>query len=346
MFFPFTHRQVGLGAAAAIRAVTPAIAAGLSYRNLKWLSSRSSEIYAADESIRKNNHDHGATGTTTRRGGFPGRFDPPTARAVPGRDAYLMPRRNYKRSRSGYGYGRRRNGYRKKRRTRRQRRRPGGLMYLTSGPIGERNMGGKFTSFTQSSLLSGTFNTSNIDPDTPIDCLSVVDQGFGAQQRMGRNMLIKNISINFQLKSISKEEQIAPETRQAQVRIILFVDHNTNGAQAGGALLMEAGGITSQYNLENVGRFTVLEDKTVTIVQTILIGQGANNFSASSTNKLFHMGFNFSPYLKIRYKTDNTSGQISGVTDNSIHLIAVHNSNGFLLTLDYDARIRFLDGAA
>lgn len=361
MFFPFRPRDVGLGIAAGIRAVTPAIQSWLSYRDLKWTSGRSKDIYAAQEEIVEHGYpiighslgkSHGTTWTGRR--GRTSLYAGTGIRRIPhpSRDAATMPRRYYKRDSRYYGgSGRRRNGYRSKRKTRRQRKRTSGRMYLNTGPISERRIGGKFIDFQiANQAISAIWTGANLDPALPIGCFSVAVQGVGGQERMGRNMKIKEISINGLLSSVAKKGFPEASARQVQVRLILFVDHNTNGAQPLAANIMETAtlpaDILAHYNLEGVGRYTILEDKTYTLIQTVESEGAPNAFATSSSNKTFHMGFTFGPYMKVRYQIGNPAAAISAVIDNSIHLIGVNNSPSFEVDLTYNARLRFVDGQA
>lgn len=345
---------VGQAIATGIRVATPAVQSWLSYRNLKWISGRGSEIYAAEETLRENNGEHASFAKTwTGRRGRASFLTGAGIRtiAVPARDAGTMPRRYYKKGRNNGGYGRRRNGYRKRRATRRQRKRTGGLMYLNSGPIGERRIGGKFVDFAiANQVISAIWTGSNLDPAAPVSCLSVALQGVGGRERMGRNMKIKHISVNGLISAVAKELGATPLARQVQVRIILFVDHNTNGAVPLAANVMETFGlpaaVLAHYNLEGVGRYTILSDKTITLVQTVMAEQSGATFAASSANKTFRCGFAFNPYLKVRFQIDNPAAALSAVIDNSIHIIAVHDSTGFEVEMTYNARLRFVDGNA
>ncbi len=139
--------------------------------------------------------------------------------------------------------------------------------------------------------------------------------------RIGRNIVLKKIMFKGELNLISQSGVDAVFDSNDHVRLILYLDKQTNGAVASIADILETTGVGSQNsfrNLANSKRFVILYDKKWTLHANISEGVGATFQSSSLTLPVeFFMNVN----LPIEF--DSTTGSISEMQSNNIGFIAV-----------------------
>ncbi len=115
------------------------------------------------------------------------------------------------------------------------------------------------------------------------------------------------------------------------VRLIMYIDKQTNGAQAAVTDILEASDILSFRNLANTNRFTVLCDKVVTM-----------NIPAGSGNGTTYKHPSMERWVNI-YKKVNVPIEYSGVTgviteieSNNIGILMITANS----TIDINSRVR------
>ncbi len=164
---------------------------------------------------------------------------------------------------------------------------------------------------------------------------------------MGRNMTITSIHIKGTLAWAAAQGAASPLSDRVQVRLVLAVDHQTNGVSMTGPGLFDpdtTNNINSFRNLENSGRFTILHDKLYHVGR-YQIGEGAADFFASSAGqKQFAINRKFKKGLKVRFSIGTTTGVIGNIQDNSMHMLGLVNVSNFAVLLSYTCRIRYLSG--
>lgn len=188
------------------------------------------------------------------------------------------------------------------------------------------------------------WNGTSCDPATS-STLFYPTLGTNAAQRVGRIVSVKSIYVRAHLKwspgSSANAVLIVPPT----VRVLLFVDKQTNGVQAQGNDLMYPGPppIVTTQSPQNVGRFIMLKDKTIQFSDP--------NFGiATSINKggltrYLVFNYKFKKPLVIKFNSLN-NGQVSDISDNSFHIFAGSDIDptGYIpVTLSYVARITYVD---
>lgn len=174
---------------------------------------------------------------------------------------------------------------------------------------------------------------------TTVNCLSAVAQGDGESQRDGRIYYITRLSVKGEINIAAIESTTAP-LADRQARIVILWDSSTNGTEVVATDVMDGGqtrDIYSWRNLQEIGRFKVLYDRTLTIRQ-IQTNEGAANLFAGG---LALRNFSFSHNFKkpIRVVTTGTAGTVAEMSDNSLSLIGVADSA--TITLSYQARLRY-----
>ncbi len=207
--------------------------------------------------------------------------------------------------------------------------------------------GKKFADFELgSTVLSETWTGSELDPGASVLCLSAVAQGTGAEVRTGRTILIHSLYIRAKFTIGGTESQAAPLPSDSFVRLIVFLDTQTNGVQAQGEEVMEIVGgdnILAFRNLENTDRFRILKDKSLRLDRGFQNEGAVNLFATNSASFQCNFFIKFKKPLKVRFTIGTTTGVIANVTDNSLHLIGVRSDNGFSVDILYKARIRFTE---
>ncbi len=153
------------------------------------------------------------------------------------------------------------------------------------------------------------------------DSINKVAQNTSETGRIGRNIVLKKIMFKGELNLQSQSGVDAVFDSNDHVRLILYLDKQTNGAIAAVADILETTGVGSQNsfrNLANSKRFVILYDKKWELHANISEGVGATFQSAAVTVPVeFFMNVN----LPIEF--DSTTGGISEMQSNNIGFIAV-----------------------
>ncbi len=169
------------------------------------------------------------------------------------------------------------------------------------------------------------------------DSMNKIAQGVTESQRVGRKCSIKSIYWKYRVDMPEVDEVASPNTTE-QVRVILFLDKQCNGATATAAgILEEAGEVHSFRNLANQGRFTILHDKLTTMNWRTLASSSAGNVSSAEviTEHVFYKKCNFP------IEFDSTTGAITEIRSNNIGVLLVSKvgTGGFMSKM----RLRFSD---
>ena len=167
--------------------------------------------------------------------------------------------------------------------------------------------------------------------------LSVPAQGDSASQRDGRKYKIHQLKLRGEVFKNSVESQMAP-IQTEYIRIICYLDKQTNAAAATATDLMQTATIFSEKNIENDSRFTFLMDKIITVNPQAMSEGSANAFAG--TGQALHWEFtkNFKTPILVNCGV-GTTANVSAVVDKNIGVIAI-SSNGSVY-LSYESRIRF-----
>jgi len=182
---------------------------------------------------------------------------------------------------------------------------------------------------------------SELDPNTSaMLCLFAPTQGDDIANRQSRRIFVKKIRISGVLIVPPQTAQAAADPEQ-NIRIIVYKDKQTNGAQSQGEDLIESGAgsdaVHMYQNLKNLGRFEVLYDKYFVMSQRYLTGlTGA--YVQSGQTKNFKISLK--PNCVVNYNALN-GGTVADVIDNSFHLIALTDNNTMGCAMTYKVRTVF-----
>jgi len=116
------------------------------------------------------------------------------------------------------------------------------------------------------------------------------------------------------------------------VRLILYVDVQANGAQAAVLDILKTANYQSFYNRSNKDRFVILMDR----VHTLFSSAGmVNGYGDVSQNVEFEVD------LELNIQFSGASGEVTEITSNNIGVLAISGSG--LAELNSQMRILYVD---
>ncbi len=168
--------------------------------------------------------------------------------------------------------------------------------------------------------------------------INIIPQGTTESQRIGRKCTIKSIGWKVRFQYPELDGGATPQASD-DIRLILYLDKQANGAAASVLDLIETADVRSFRNLANSGRFVFLHDKLYTINVTNLASDAAGVVSSGGVRR------NFSVYKKCNLPIEfsSTTGAIGEIRSNNLGVMAM-TGNG-LTILDSTFRLRFSDGS-
>jgi len=177
-------------------------------------------------------------------------------------------------------------------------------------------------------------------------CLNCPAQGDGAQNRDGKRIVQKYISIHGY---IEKPDADAAGNQEAgKVFVALVLDSQTNGVQLNSEdVFQNISGelnntVNPMRNLTYGSRFRILKSQTFDLDRKTFAINGVN-FSAAGSSVTFEW---FVPLnnLITNFTSTSTTSDVAGVMDNSLHLIAfsANNTSASPCQISYTARLRFM----
>jgi len=224
-------------------------------------------------------------------------------------------------------------------------RRPKQRMYVARTPGGQILAESHYfdTERTVTAIAANTATWTNTEYDpntTAMLCLFAPVQGDDISQRNGRKIFVKKIKINGQ---ITCNAQNAVNTLDAgsNIRIIVFMDKQTNAAQAQGEDVIGSGAgsdaIHQFQNPANFGRFKVFKDKFFIMQNPVATGP---NPAIEQAGLVKNFKFTLKPRVWVNYNAGVT-GTISDVVDNSFHLLANCTNAQLAPNITYKVRTVF-----
>lgn len=175
-----------------------------------------------------------------------------------------------------------------------------------------------------------------VAPTMEFSNLCVVPQGDEESQRIGRKIRVK--SVDFKGTLTLAPATVATSTSD-NIRVMLVLDTQTNGAQFAATDLLETDSYFSFNNLANSGRFRVLKK-----LQYSLSAQGAAATGAAFTfgEVTRNISFHHNCDVPIEYDNSANTGAITTVRSNNLFIVT-QASTGNIVTIAGDARIRYSD---
>lgn len=177
------------------------------------------------------------------------------------------------------------------------------------------------------------------DPTT-FDTLFVPVTGAGINQRIGKACKVLKMKMRFLLDAPQQLNQTGADPA-ATCRILVYLDKQTNSAQAQGEQVMTAGvsdgtGILQFQNINNFGRFQVIKDWTFSLANPNMSYDGTN-IEQAGLAKTWKMTRKFKKPIVVRFNATN-GGTIADIVDNSFHVIALCDNDDLASRLSYASR--------
>lgn len=180
-----------------------------------------------------------------------------------------------------------------------------------------------------------------------LDLINGLTAGTGFQNRIGRQVSLKSVYMRYKLAlnvpDITAGSLVDRTSPPQLCRMILFVDSQPNGAAPATTDLLVAATTTSQLNLNNRDRFTILVDKVYNF--------GAQMADAASGLQLTTPPWiqHFEVYKKIGIKTTFNAGNAGTVADintNSLYQLFICDNGAVAanaVVYTGTTRLRFTD---
>jgi len=178
------------------------------------------------------------------------------------------------------------------------------------------------------------------DPTT-FDTLFVPVTGAGINQRIGKACKVLKMKMRFMLNAAQQLNQTGADPA-AQVRVIVYLDKQTNAAQAQGEQVMTGGvsdatGVLSFQNINNFGRFQVIKDWTFNL-QNPNMSYDGTNIEQAGLSKTWKMSKRFKKPIVVRFNATN-GGTIADIVDNSLHVLALCDNDDLAPLISYYSRV-------
>ncbi len=170
------------------------------------------------------------------------------------------------------------------------------------------------------------------------DSCVTVAQGTTESTRIGRKMVVRAIGWRM-LAEVPASN--AKESTSDILRVILYVDKQTNGAAATVTDILETADFQSFNQLANKSRFRTLMDRTYSLSVPAGSGRGSTDTTAFGEIKIADTFFK-NVEIPIEYDNSATSGAISTVRTNNIGVLTISSSG--IASFKSKMRIRFSDG--
>ncbi len=206
---------------------------------------------------------------------------------------------------------------------------------------GRDRVGGYYGRFAGASAETKFFDTTVDDAiiatgGVVTDSINLVPQGVTESQRVGRKCTLRQILWRGNVTLPANELEGNPGTGD-RVRLIMYVDKQTNGATATQAGILESTVYDSYRNLANSGRFNILMDKMVTLNYPSISHFAVNSFSHPKVNRQF----SFFKKCSLPLEFDNTTGAITELRSNNVGILIMCENGDAGITSQ--VRVRFSD---
>ena len=155
---------------------------------------------------------------------------------------------------------------------------------------------------------------------TVIDSHIKIAQGTTESTRIGRKLTIRKINWRYDIRLPASGSTL---NSTDTVRVILYVDHQCNGATAAVGDVLASADYQSFRNLANMTRFTILLDKTYNVNYNGGAYDGANDQYGAVTQS-----YTFQKSCNIPVEYSSTTGAITEIKSNNIGSLLI-SRDGF-----------------
>ncbi len=197
-------------------------------------------------------------------------------------------------------------------------------------------------SLIDSALTSPTAGAGGEHDPSGTVLLNTVTQGDGEQQRDGRKIMMKSISVVGVIEQLSQANQAAGFVAP-NFFVALVLDKQTNGATINSEdVYINPGGnaITATSplrNLQQISRFKVL--KLIKLVAPLIqMTYDGTNIEVGGYTLPFRMDVK----LEVPVTYSASTETVANIVDNSLHVIAYASNIGGAPQMSYNSRLRFV----
>jgi len=189
-----------------------------------------------------------------------------------------------------------------------------------------------------------------LDPAT-ILCLNGVPQGDTDSSRDGAVISMNYLHIQGTLRYVTQANETAADTLPSVFLAVVLDKSTSGGSLTQGAQLNSEDVYTNPSasattlasplrRLQNVTRFDILKKKTFVCPNLNMTYDGTNiETQGKDVPFEFHIPLKG---LQTRFYSGNTSGYVTGIQDNSLHLIGFATSSTVSVQINYNARLRYV----
>ncbi len=167
------------------------------------------------------------------------------------------------------------------------------------------------------------------------DSVLTIAQGTTESERIGRKLTVKKIGWHFEIKFLGATAIAASSD---VVRVMLYLDKQTNGVAATAVGILESDNYQSFNNLSNKSRFLILMDRFYSLKSHSGSGNGTTDkFGEDVITDSFYKECN----IPIEYDNSATTGAITTMRSNNIGVLLLSRDGGSLFASKM--RIRYSD---
>lgn len=177
---------------------------------------------------------------------------------------------------------------------------------------------------------TATASASDNSGGTIVPSLNLIPQGTTDVTRIANKITIRNIN----LRCVGTQDDLAAALFDNGIlRVIVYVDKQTNGAAAAVTDILKSATLLSFRNLDQVDRFQILKDK---FIHVPVLAANALHTSSSSTQV---RKFNIKCDMPVHFSS--TTGAITEIRSNNIGYLVIANNT--TTNLQVNARVKFTD---
>ncbi len=166
--------------------------------------------------------------------------------------------------------------------------------------------------------------------------INVIPQGVTEVQRIGRKCTIRSVHWKYRV-DLPEVDAVASPNTIDEVRVVLYLDRQANGATAAATDILETATIRSFRNLANSGRFMILMDRLHVINWGTLASDNAGVVSSAEVVR----EYSFNKKCEFPLEFSGANGTIDEIRSNNLGvlLVGLNGTAGFLSSI----RLRFSD---
>lgn len=180
-------------------------------------------------------------------------------------------------------------------------------------------------------------NTLVPNAGTILNSLCLIQEGVEESQRIGRRIVVTSIACRWEIILPIRDTGTVLSLTEEIVRIIVYIDHQTNGANANILNILETAEYESFRNLSNMERFTILYDKSHRIYRKFAFASDIEGLAFSPEVRK-QVTFFTKCDIAIDYR--GTSSGINEIESNNIGMMYI-SSFGLADIINSKCRIRY-----